>query len=143
MRPATVVYLISQLVLAAVLELSWLTEDRELIAGQAQRHISWAWLLSAQLLAIAAGAWEGLGSVLDRRRIAVYLAVPTGLVVSYMAQAFYWAPSVSSILVLVPSIGGTIILFSPSWAAVGVGILLHRRSKSGPTQRPSGRVAER
>jgi hypothetical protein len=90
------------------------------------------WLLAAQLLAVGSGVWEGRGATIDVRRITVYASVPVLLVVWYMTQAAYATPTdVSMILQLIPSIGGTMILFSPSWVAIAVGVYIQRGLSSG------------
>jgi len=88
-------------------------------------------LLGAQLLTIGTVVWEGLGGVPDVRRIGVYAVAPVMLIVWFMAQAFYSTDAeFTTIVLLLPSIGGTIILFSPSWAAIALGILVSRSMRS-------------
>jgi hypothetical protein len=129
MKLATIVFVVSQFVVASVFALSWLAEDGWVIDWPPLREHSWRMLICAQAMAFAAGVWEGVAGPGGRARVFACAAGPVALVVWFMLQSLYWSwPGVSQIVVLPPAIIGTSILFAPSWAAVAVGDFAWQRS---------------
>ena len=57
-----------------------------------------------------------------------YVAAPVALVTCFMLQSLYspGTPGLWKIMVLLPAVMGTSILFAPSWIAVAAGVFLRQ-----------------
>lgn len=137
MNSASVVFVLCQLAVAILFEVSWLSETDPVARWTLLRHNSTVLLVVAQGLAVAAGVWLGIAWPTRRRRLFVCAAVPVALVAWYMVQSWcsVGAPGWWRVLVAVPAIGGTALLFAPSWAGVALGGLLGRRTRRSQSTR--------
>jgi hypothetical protein len=132
MKPSTVALVVSQFVVATVFELSWLSDDSGLIDSPFLREPGSTVLLCAQGLAFAAGVWEGFVGPVGSRRLFAYAAASVALMVWFILRGFYLSavPEPWDVLVLLPVVMGTSVLFAPSWIAVAAGVFLRQRASS-------------
>jgi len=130
MKPATIVFLVSQLVLASISELWRLSDDGDPINWSFLRQHSWTLLTLAQVLAVSTGVWEGLAGATGRRRFIVWAIGPVTLVAWFFLLTFYFpgAPGLWKILLLLPSSALAISVFAPSWVGIAAGVLIRRRA---------------
>lgn len=133
---ASVLFVLSQLVLAAVFEASWLSETDQVTGGTFLGLNSTMLLVVAQVVTVAAGFWLGVSWPTRRHKLFVCGAVPVALVTWYMVQSWFSAQTQGWwwFLVVVPAMGGTALLFAPSGAGVAVGRLLGRRARRHQAQ---------
>jgi hypothetical protein len=122
MKPATIVFLVSQLALAAISELWRLSDDGDPINWSFVRD-HWTLLAWAQVLAVSTGVWEGLAGATGRRRLIVWAIGPVTLVAWFFLLTFYFpgAPGLWKILVLLPSSALASSVFAPSWVGIAAG----------------------
>jgi hypothetical protein len=79
-RTATILFVIAQLVLAALLVLGILTEDGDPLNWLFVRQNFWSLLIATEVLAVCAGLWEGASGKTGRSRLIVYAIGPATLI---------------------------------------------------------------
>jgi hypothetical protein len=129
-RTPTILFVVSQLALAALLVLGIFTEDGEPLNWLFVRQNFWSLLIAVEVLAVCAGLWEGATGQVGLSRLIVCAIGPATLITVLMAAAYYWGgtPSLLTGLVVLPSTMLALALFAPSWVAVLIGNLKLRRA---------------
>lgn len=128
MRPATIVFLLCEVAVAATFDWAWIVDNDRFGDLRNIGPNPLNMLVAAYVTALCAGVWEGVAGTQGAQRLLVCAAGPLSLGAWYSVQSVYFADGVgdllTGLLATALTLPGISLCFAPIWAAVALGAWL-------------------